>query len=213
MADEWVLVDRSDWSADEVEYADLTISASDISDLRQIRPAPPEAVKNAFMAVLVALGYTDPTWADVTKFLHSSSAETLAARLRAFDPQTRMTPAITRALKPLAATLPRVAEASKAAVCIALWVSAVYAYGCKQEAKLSNFAVLSKRFDNMPYHLLGRYKPSTALRPASPITWPGGRPAHCAKSALHGLDPRPLGSSSALCLAAANPEDRRRCPQ
>jgi hypothetical protein len=57
---------------------------------------------------------------------------------------------------------------SAAASNLAVWVGAVYAYAAEQEKKLSNFALLSTRFDHVPLHLLGRYKPPLHA-PSSPF--------------------------------------------
>ena len=60
---------------------------------------------------------------------------------------------------------------SIAATSLALWAGAVYAYGAAQEKKLSNFALLSRGFDNVPYHLLGRYKPAPSPAGNSILAW------------------------------------------
>jgi hypothetical protein len=100
MADDWVIVDRSDWEADAVEYRALTVSAAEIVELRSLARSPPEAVKDVFHALLIALGHANPTWRDAVAWLNSDSAARLAARLRTFDPQTRMTLAKTRTMTP-----------------------------------------------------------------------------------------------------------------
>lgn len=134
-AAEAVAEEVKDWdSVSSSAYEALhAVKKAEVTEVRSYAQ-PPAGVKKVMEAALIALGSSDVSWMAAKKFLASSARGGLANAFADFDPK-RVDAKLVAELKPYVEDVElqpeRAKTVSMACASIAMWVQAVYQYGCQ----------------------------------------------------------------------------------